>query len=220
MKDLAGLVQRLDEMINLSGEASHAEVSENFRRADKAWQKFDAAAGELRAGLEALQAERDDLAGVCAELRRHAENVGNIYRTDEFGAPYFINERAERLEAERDAIAAAQWQPIETAPKDGSPFVIRREGEGFDTYEVGYYDPYYFARYEPAEGGLYRKIEDKIGDWRGFNNFHRATHWTPLPPPSAIRARGEAAQVSTGEEDGNHADGTSAAAPEKVNQPE
>jgi hypothetical protein len=34
-----------------------------------------------------------------------------------------------------------------------------------------------------AENGLYRKVSEPIHEWRGFNNFHRATHWMPLPEP-------------------------------------
>lgn len=72
-----------------------------------------------------------------------------------------------------------EWQPIETAPRDGSWFVIRCLD---DTYECGFYSPYKWANYEEVDGGLYRKVETQILDWSGFNNFHRATHWMPLPP--------------------------------------
>lgn len=75
------------------------------------------------------------------------------------------------------------WRPIETAPKDGTWFMIARVDEGFDSYEVGKYDPLTGDYYEPVEGGLFRKVTKPIYDWRGFNNFHRATHWQPLPFP-------------------------------------
>ena len=75
------------------------------------------------------------------------------------------------------------WKPIETAPKDGTWFLICRTGEGFDSYEVGCFDPSMADRYEHVEGDLYRKTQVSIYDWRRFNNVHRATHWAPLPPP-------------------------------------
>ena len=75
------------------------------------------------------------------------------------------------------------WQPIETAPRDGSWFVIYRAGEE-DSYEVGQYDPSIHERYvEASIKGLYRKEQYTSYEWRGFNNFHRATHWMPLRPP-------------------------------------
>ena len=77
------------------------------------------------------------------------------------------------------------WQPIETAPRDGSWFVICRAGED-DFYEAGCYDVLTFPKYVEAGDGLYRKVMEPIYEWRGFDNFHRATHWTRLPkvPPA------------------------------------
>lgn len=83
------------------------------------------------------------------------------------------------------------WQPIETAPKDGAWFMIGRAGEGPETYEIGRFDPYCMDSFVEVEGGLYRKEQQKILDWRGFNNFHRATHWMPLPLPPAPKGGGE-----------------------------
>lgn len=86
----------------------------------------------------------------------------------------------------------SQWQPIETAPRDGSTFLICRAGEddhfdGYGSYEVGRYDPYMTTDYQEVEGGLFRKVMRSSYDWSGFNNFHRATHWMPLPaPPTPI----------------------------------
>jgi hypothetical protein len=73
----------------------------------------------------------------------------------------------------------SEWRPIETAPRDGSWFVIRCID---DTYEAGRYDPSMWPCFEEVEGGLFKKVEKQIYDWAGFNNFHRATHWLQLPP--------------------------------------
>lgn len=75
------------------------------------------------------------------------------------------------------------WRPIETAPKDGSWFLICRDEDGFDGYEIGSHDPMTLPEYVPVEGGLYQKVDRQVFEWRGFNNFHRATHWRPLPAP-------------------------------------
>ncbi len=72
-----------------------------------------------------------------------------------------------------------EWQPIETAPKDGSWFVIWTHGEP----EVGRYNPTMWTDYKPVGGGLFRAEEKEIYQWDGFNNFDAATHWMPLPEP-------------------------------------
>lgn len=76
----------------------------------------------------------------------------------------------------------SDWQPIETAPRDGRWFVIARAGED-DFMEVGRYSPMKHYRLEEAGGGLYRKVPYVAYEWAGFSNFHRATHWMPLSAP-------------------------------------
>lgn len=71
-----------------------------------------------------------------------------------------------------------RWLPIESAPKDGTWFVICIDER---YYEVGCYDPSHFDRYVEVGDGLYRKQPEQIYEWRGFSNFGRATHWMPLP---------------------------------------
>ena len=73
------------------------------------------------------------------------------------------------------------WKPIETAPRDGSWFIVCRAGEN-DSYEVGCYSPLMGDKFVEAGEGLYRKEKQSIYDWNGFDNFHRATHWMPLLP--------------------------------------
>lgn len=79
--------------------------------------------------------------------------------------------------------AGPAWQPIATAPRDGTWFMIIKADEGAESVEVGKYEPLMFPRYEAADGGLYRRVDELGYEWCGFNNFHRATHWRPLPSP-------------------------------------
>src|SRR5882672_593597 len=81
-----------------------------------------------------------------------------------------------------------KWQPIETAPRDGTWFVICNAEDDRDGYEVGCYDPYMTTDYIETEPGsdVYRKVKRSSYDWTGFNNFHRATHWMPLPKPPVL----------------------------------
>lgn len=81
-----------------------------------------------------------------------------------------------------------EWSSIESAPRDGTWFLACRADEGFESYEIGCYDPLKFPRYEPVEGGLYRRVDEEGYEWRGFNNMHRMTHWRALPPPPARAA--------------------------------
>lgn len=80
----------------------------------------------------------------------------------------------------------SEWQPIETAPKDGTWFLASREGEGPEDFELGCYEPYYFDEYEEAGDGLFKKQKRLLGEWRGFNNMHRMTHWMPLPAAPSL----------------------------------
>jgi len=77
-----------------------------------------------------------------------------------------------------------EWRPIETAPNDGTWIVTCRADEP-DSIEAGRFSPFKWPEYVPVEGGLYARIMKPIEVWRGINNFHRATHWMPLPPPPA-----------------------------------
>ncbi len=83
--------------------------------------------------------------------------------------------------------AMTEWQDIATAPRDGTWFVACRAGEP-DSYEIGCYSLLKYPRYIEIEGGLYRKEDETIYEWRGFNNMRRMTHWlsidpVPLPAP-------------------------------------
>ena len=80
----------------------------------------------------------------------------------------------------------ADWQPINTAPKDGTWFLICNAIDGFYSYEVGRYEPMFWPEYVEAGDGFYRKEMKQIHEWRGFNNMHRATHWMPLPDPPPV----------------------------------
>ena len=75
------------------------------------------------------------------------------------------------------------WYPIETAPMCGKLFLAGRFVDGEDSeYEVGRFNPFTVKGYEPVGGGLFKEVLNVISEF-DFNNFHRMTHWTPLPEP-------------------------------------
>lgn len=62
-----------------------------------------------------------------------------------------------------DKTAAAGWQPIDTAPKDGTPQVVN--------------DPAYPGSWEKAYWVGLGWIEDRYGD----RMLPQPTHWLPVP---------------------------------------
>ena len=82
-----------------------------------------------------------------------------------------------------EAIAAyekAQWQPIETAPKDGTPVLLRGQwageigGPGDTGTFIGYYDD---GRTD------YPGFDWNIVGGSYYTAWCRPTHWRPLPTP-------------------------------------
>lgn len=59
----------------------------------------------------------------------------------------------------------SEWQPMETAPKDGSTFLIFEQCEGMSAIATGSWSPAAAA------------FVDDAGLWMS------ATHWMPLPEP-------------------------------------
>lgn len=76
------------------------------------------------------------------------------------------------------------WQPIKTAPKDGTQILIARLGGdvGIDPIEITEWCVMERSRWEHVKDDLWRKVLKEPHEfWNG--NGHRATHWMPLPDP-------------------------------------
>jgi hypothetical protein len=116
--------------------------------------------------------------------REAAKNVADraAERDEEYAYKYpdearKFDQRAHRAKTISDAIAAlpaaatasAGWQPIETAPKDGTPLLL-----GWPTFHplVGH-----------CEDGLWGELDSDFG----FEPFENTpTHWMPLPAAPTI----------------------------------
>jgi len=79
------------------------------------------------------------------------------------------------------AIAGAEWRPIETAPKDDSVLIA-----GGTFYE----DASMHTTEWPFTGVTIARFDDRAGEWSaGYGKdydqeyWHRPTHWRPLPSP-------------------------------------
>lgn len=79
------------------------------------------------------------------------------------------------------------WQPIETAPKDGTGIIVIDMSA--EKPEPGYAN-WIFDCWSAVDG----EFEGAEGDEALFHAmvWVSPTHWTPLPQPPAIRSKGEA----------------------------
>ena len=73
------------------------------------------------------------------------------------------------------------WQPIETAPKDGEPILVAGgvtmfDAETFETWRTLYGVQMAYGFYGDAWLG-------GCGSEAGSQHWLRPTHWMPLPPP-------------------------------------
>ena len=93
----------------------------------------------------------------------------------------------------------SEWQPIETAPRDGTQIILGRQGD--DEYDCSFVGEGYWI--EADEDG-----PDNMGHDAGFVDMHfdffrcarsfgnpkyrikgiQPTHWQPLPPPPKAAA--------------------------------
>lgn len=74
-----------------------------------------------------------------------------------------------------DASRMTHWQPIETAPKDGTKFLAVRADEGTDSMEITYWCRFEHDEYIEEPNGPFRKERNVYSEfWNG--NGHRATH--------------------------------------------
>lgn len=87
--------------------------------------------------------------------------------------------KARELAGYNRGVEESQWQPIETAPQDGTEILVFTvHGE----IEKSHWFVTESDEYDPVEGsdGLYRKRVNKY--YEGWNS-NRFTHWMPQPKP-------------------------------------
>src|SRR3990167_1984817 len=78
--------------------------------------------------------------------------------------------------------AMTDWQPIETAPKDGKP-ILSYCASGYDEqpYSVIWWHAEIHEWWETVATDTKKLRSEAAGYWAGGENY--PTHWLPLPPP-------------------------------------
>lgn len=93
------------------------------------------------------------------------------YDNDSAMAEEGFHEAAEALRAALANVEPTGWQPITTAPNDGSFYLAFGDGKMWTQNQPsGCY---------PGEW----HFSESRGGWRGHALPNEATHWTPLPTP-------------------------------------
>lgn len=122
---------------------------------------------EIRARLE--RAEEASRLGEITIFNRdhlaHWEDVSDLLAALDAQQAQ-IREQAEAL--------AQRWQPIETAPKDGTVVMLYREMPPWRVRGFGYY----WKQSEVLHGWVARGFDEPPGEL----GLAAPTHWQPLPP--------------------------------------
>lgn len=77
----------------------------------------------------------------------------------------------------------SEWQPIETAPKDGTRIILAQNGGvevgSWHAEDSGYYETISSTASERKQ----RWVQTSDGYWTGLDEIYDPTHWMPLPSP-------------------------------------
>lgn len=97
----------------------------------------------------------------------------------------YANQLARLISLAKAEALAEGWQPIETAPKDGTEVLLH--GDGRTTYGQ-WVAPSKMPRLHYQDGFAPEEVWDEFdphwASWDGgFTDEHPPTHWRPLPPP-------------------------------------
>lgn len=190
---LANILTNIRDVINLS--------NTNDATRD-IWRSIGNALVKARADHEAARAaDAAEMARLREESDNHRaklDELGEYLWPDQTGLPNIhrcptvavkqreklLREALEKAETERDearsqvaalrADAARQWQPIETAPKDGT-YILGVNMQGNPKHRYPEIISWRWSTYGD---------DPEKKDWYGANNLHPyATHWMPLPEP-------------------------------------
>lgn len=100
----------------------------------------------------------------------------------------------ERLTRElEEAMPRDQWQPIESAPKDGTRIWLYWPDYCYTTDDSDgpYVGTGQWKTNHRINKSYFSAFPDESDDYGSSLPAHAPTHWQPLPPPPAAQAKGE-----------------------------
>lgn len=136
--------------------------------------------------IEVTQADRDAAWPFCwsdtppeTEALQQAVRDGELDRIRQVQA--FARHRVASVAAARPIIMADQWQPIETARRDGVPLLLLIQGQWadgtpFTMQDVGHWHD----KCGPGGSWVFRTPPNYF---QMLDDEDAATHWQPLPAP-------------------------------------
>ena len=164
-------------------------------RISQLWQRFRAPTKEFKRShieemftiLREQQAQIEQLEAPVKEVMAQSEDFDGV------NTIAYVRALHKKMEGQRKHIAALQaqvaarneWQPMETAPKDGTPILVSNDER--DGVWVAYYQPVYTSGYRPDNpwSSLMLNTRWHKNKWASYV----PTRWMPLPAPPAVEAR-------------------------------
>lgn len=116
------------------------------------------------------------------ELVRRLEVEADRLRADYVCAAHAMDDARDRIEA---LLAERQWQPIETAPKDGTPVLLAVRNGDRRLVGEAWFNP--FTETSDGPDGAWWWANESSGEYHADAIYMRwtITHWMPLPAPPA-----------------------------------
>lgn len=146
---------------------------------DAQWTRLEAAIPDIRDALSAPPAAVAVPDGMVLVRRKLIdESIARINCAIP-GWEVHVHALNDALAAAPASPAATGWQPIETAPKDGTFFIAT----GFNYGKSSDPRHYCMALWEQGEWR-------EASEWNGHSSLAYLTHWRPLPPAPSVDGEG------------------------------
>jgi len=107
------------------------------------------------------------------KMRRMADQMANTT------VDYALVKANKTIKELQDKLKQYEWQPMETAPKDGTKVLLIEKATDYQSEDEDEYDYIFTGFYHP--GGEYGKPHWECWEYEAFP--HNPIGWMPLPKP-------------------------------------